>query len=136
MINKHHEEERNLIAPSKDSFEEYHQSPKFSTPFSPNLSSENDDDPESTSRISKPHLFNVDERRSYPEGFEDPDDLKHKNTPLKSISTKTKESLSGFNKDSTPNKSLESLHMRHYGTIFKRKTLYQPQNQDSPALAI
>jgi len=109
---------------------------RITAPLEANLSSENDEYDGAMIRSRKPHLFNIDERKSLPEDYENWDDLKHKNTPLKSISTKTKESLSFFNKVSVTNKSLEDLHYHNYETILKRKGIYQPRNQDSPTLAI
>ena len=84
--------------------------------YNVNLSSEKDEySSDERHTFRKPHDF--EERYSFPDTFESIGPAsKKKNTPLKSINTKTKESLSIYNKDVTPNKSFEKLNYNNYDT--------------------
>jgi hypothetical protein len=106
------------------------------TPFNVNLSSDNEEySSEEKFTFRSPEDLNTDERKIFSDAFDSIGASRKKNTPLKSISTKTKEGLSSYNKESTPNKSFEGILYGRYDSLMARK-IYRPYNQDSPALAI
>lgn len=105
------------------------------TPFDINFSSDNDEyESDEKFTFRKPQMLSIDERKSFPDGFDFAGVSKKKNTPLKSISTKTKESLSTFHKESTPNKSFGNPPNVNYDTILNRKKFYPLHKQDSPTV--
>lgn len=105
------------------------------TPFDVNLSSDDEEySSEEKFTFRKPQGINLDERNQLSDTFDSIGAMRKKNTPLKSISTKTKESLSTNHKDLTPNKSFEGIRYGRYETLLTKK-VYRPYKQDSPAIA-
>lgn len=106
----------------------------YSTPFEVNYSPEDDEygsDEKFTFR--KPQLFSIDDKKLFPDNYESNEASKNKNTPLKSMSTKTKESLSGA-QGMTPAKSFETKGITKYDSLMRRRQIAHPHIQDSPTI--
>lgn len=89
-----------------------------------NFTSENDEyESDEVYSLKDTHVLDFTDRRSIPNIYEVTNLSKNKNTPLKSISTKTKQSLSGQNKEVIQSTSFENNSRKQFESNYQRKIL-------------